>query len=154
MEITTRLIEAHVVRIVRNKVEFLLMKRSPNEKYPNIWQMVTGKIKENEKAYETALREIKEETGLEISEIFVVPKVNSFYNEEEDKIVLIPVFVANIDIEKKITLSKEHSKFRWVRRNIANKLLAWPEQKESVNIIVDYFEQKYQNLNFMKINLS
>ncbi len=153
MKITTSLIEAHIIRKVRNKIEFLLLKRSPNEKYPNIWQMVTGKIKENEKAFETAIREIKEETNLDISEIFVVPKVNSFYNEEKNEIVLIPVFVVIIGSESKIIISKEHSKYRWVRKNIANKLLAWPEQKESVNIITDYFEKKIKNLSFMKINI-
>ena len=31
---------------------------------PGLWQMVTGKMKDGETAYQTALREIKEETTL------------------------------------------------------------------------------------------
>ena len=93
MEINVKLIEAHIIRKVDDKIEFLLLKRSEEELYPNIWQMVTGKIRENEKAYETASREIKEETNLEIKNLFVVPNVNPFYNSEENSMNLVPVFM-------------------------------------------------------------
>ena len=64
-KIITNLIEAHIFRKTKNGIELLLLKRSETEIYPGLWQMVSGKIQVNEKAYQTALREIKEETGLE-----------------------------------------------------------------------------------------
>jgi dATP pyrophosphohydrolase len=151
MRIITSLIEAHIVRITNEKVEFLLLQRAPSEMYPNIWQMVTGKIKPNEKAYQTAIREIKEETNLDVNEIFVVPKTNSFYNEIDDTIMQIPVFVVTVKNEEWLTLSEEHTKYKWVDFKKANKLLAWPGQKESAKIIKDFFERKYKSLNFIKI---
>ncbi|MBK8946389.1 MAG: NUDIX domain-containing protein [Ignavibacteriae bacterium] len=154
MRIVSTLIEAHIIRIKNDNVEFLLLKRSPNEKYPNIWQMVTGKIIVGEKAYETVIREIKEETNLEIDELFVVPKTNSFYNEIDDTIVMIPVFVATIKNFENIALSNEHCEYQWVELQKVKKLLAWPVQKESAKIINDYFTKKYKSLNFIKIENS
>ncbi|MBI1932350.1 MAG: NUDIX domain-containing protein [Ignavibacteriales bacterium] len=151
MKVVTSLIEAHIVRIIDKKVEFLLLKRSPEKKYPNIWQMVTGKIKANEKAYETAIREIKEETNLDIDELFIVPNINNFYNEIEDSITQIPVFVATVKDETKFKLSNEHVKFKWVSYKKSQKMLAWPGQKKSEKIIKDYFEKKYETLNFIKV---
>ncbi len=151
MKVVTSLIEAHIVRIIDKKVEFLLLKRSPEQKYPNIWQMVTGKVKANEKAYETAIREIKEETNLDIDELFIVPNINNFYNEIEDSITQIPVFVATVKDETKFKLSNEHVKFKWVSYKKSQKMLAWPGQKKSEKIIKDYFEKKYETLNFIKV---
>lgn len=154
MRIVSGLIEAHIVRMKNEQLEFLLLKRAPNEKYPNIWQMVTGKIKPNEKAYETVIREIKEETNLEIDELFVVPKTNSFYNEIDDTIMQIPVFVATVINEDALVLSKEHTECKWVEYKKVKKILAWPGQKDSAKIISDFFERKYKSLNFIKIEIS
>ena len=151
MKVVTSLIEAHIVRFIDKKVEFLLLKRSPDQKYPNIWQMVTGKIKANEKAFETAIREINEETNLDIDELFIVPNINNFYNDIEDSITQIPVFVATVKDEKKFKLSNEHVKFKWVSYKKSKKMLAWPGQIKSGKIIKDFFEKKYETLNFIKI---
>ena len=55
MKITSNLIEVHIFRRNKNELEFLAMKRIEGGPYPNIWQMVTGEIQRNEKAYKTAL---------------------------------------------------------------------------------------------------
>ena len=115
--------------------------------------MVTGKIKEGEKAYETAVREIKEETNLEIDKLFLVPNVNSFYNSDDNSTNLIPVFVSVVEEDAAVTISEEHQSYQWVSKKKARKLLAWPGQKESIKIIKEYFEDKNENLNFVKFNL-
>ncbi len=139
MEIKSRFVETHIVRKNNKGIfEFLLLKRSPNVKYPNVWQMVTGKIEKGEKAYETALREVKEEIKLELQGLWAVPNINSFYLPKEDAIILIPVFVGFVDYHSKIELSHEHSEFKWVGTNEAQKLLAWPGQKQSVKLIEEY----------------
>ncbi len=147
------LIEGHIVRMNMGKVEFLLLKRASTEKYPKIWQMITGKIKENEKAFHTFLREVKEETNLDLNEVYVVPNVNSFYDFEKDEVILIPVFLALVDYNSKIIISSEHSKFKWVNKREALRRLAWQGQKESVKIICDYLSKKSHSLNFIKLDI-
>jgi len=151
MKTKTNLIEAHVIRKTENGIEYLLLKRSPNKKYPNIWQMVTGKIIDGEKAFETAEREIGEETNLKIEHLYIVPNVNSFYNSYDNSITLISVFVAVVNYKEIITISNEHSEFKWGNSKEARKLLAWPGQEKSVKYIEQYFGKKKENLNFIPI---
>ncbi|MFH0733718.1 MAG: NUDIX domain-containing protein [bacterium] len=153
MVITSSLVEAHIIKIVNNKIEYLLIKRSENEIFPNIWQMVTGTIDQNELAYKTAIREIKEETGLVAAKFWVVPKINSFYSYQTETICLIPVFVALVNPNSAVKLSAEHSEFCWLSKKEAKKRLAWPDQRKSVDIIDNYFTNNKSLLKFIEINI-
>jgi dihydroneopterin triphosphate diphosphatase len=154
MDIISNLIEAHIFRENNKNIEFLLLKRSPEQFYPNIWQMVSGKIISNETAYQTALREIKEETSLSPEKFWVAPTVNSFYAPDGDYISIIPVFAAKVNYESNVFLSKEHVAFKWVTLEEAKNMLAWEGQRKSVDLIVDYFLNRNSYLNFIKIDLS
>ncbi len=153
MNIISTMIEAHIFRESKNGIEFLLLKRSDKQYYPGLWQMVTGKIKEGEKAFETALREIKEETGLSPQQLWVAPAVNSFYESKDDYICFLPVFAAKIDNTKRIKLSSEHSEFKWVDKICAKKLLAWPGQRDAIDIIEDYFLNEKSYFHFVELEL-
>jgi dATP pyrophosphohydrolase len=154
MKIISNLIESHIFREVNSKIEFLLLKRSPQQYYPNVWQMVSGKIINNETAFQTALREIKEETNLSPQNFWVAPTVNSFYSSDGDYICVIPVFAAKVNYDSKVLLSKEHIEYKWVTPEEAKIMLAWDGQRKSVDVINDYFLNKYSFLNFTKINLT
>lgn len=153
MKIISNMIEAHIFREMKDSLEFLLLKRSPDQYYAHIWQMVSGKIKPDEKAFETAVREIKEETGLTPKNFWVVPNVNSFYTVENDSITLLPVFAAKVKNNDKVLISNEHSEFGWFTLDEAKKKLAWAGQHRSVDIIVDYFLNKNNFWNFLEIKL-
>lgn len=145
MKISTNYIEAHIIRELEEKIEFLLLKRSSHQWFPNLWQMVSGKIKDGEKAYESALREIREETGLKPEKFWIVPNVSSFYLNEDDAINLVPVFLAKVSKDSKVNLSSEHSEFQWVDSKEAIRLLSWPGQRKSVEIIQECFDSKVQS---------
>jgi dATP pyrophosphohydrolase len=153
MKIVSKLIEAHIFRNF-NGIEFLLLKRSPEQIYPGIWQMVTGKIKPDEKAFETALREVYEETNLKCKNIWVVPNVNHFYDWSEDYVCIVPVFLIEVDQNSPVKLSDEHVQYQWVNYDEAANLLAWPGQRISLEIIHDYLTIENSNLQLNKINLS
>lgn len=154
MNLKSLLIEAHIFRQISGKdIEFLLLKRADGEKYSGIWQMVTGSIHEKEKAYKTALREIKEETGLTPRKFWVVPNVNSFYEPVKDYICMVPVFAALVDENSQVCISDEHKEYKWVGLEEANKLLAWRGQRISVDTIYEYFTKEKSFLNFVEIKL-
>jgi dATP pyrophosphohydrolase len=155
MEIESTLIEAHVFRKSGNDIEFLLLKRSDeDELYPGSWQMVSGSIDENEKAYVAALREIKEETGLIPLKFWVVPNVNSFYNQVKGKIIMIPVFAALVERSSKVILSNEHSEFKWKKKEEAKKMLLWKGQRNSVDIVHEYFLNELSTLDLVEIKVN
>ncbi|MEJ5305499.1 MAG: NUDIX pyrophosphatase [Ignavibacteria bacterium] len=145
-KVVSTYIELHIMKIENDQLKFLLLKRSPNEKYPNIWQMVTGKIRDGEKAYETALRELKEETGLAAEELFTVPIVNSVYLSETDEVCLIPVFLCRVNEKSEIKISEEHSEYKWLNAEEAEKLLNWEGQKKSIRMINDYWINSKEKL--------
>ena len=151
MNIISQMIEAHVFRDTNDDLEFLLLKRSGKVIYPGLWQMVNGKIKAGEKAYQTALREIKEETGIVPERLWVVPKVDSFYSHENDNIMLLPVFAAKFNFFSKVIISEEHSEFKWVNVAEAKALLAWDGQRQSVDLIANYFKKEINYLNLVEI---
>ncbi len=147
------MIEAHIFRVRNNKLEFLLLKRSDKEIYPGLWQMVSGSIHEGETAYQTALREIFEETNLQPKKMWVVPNVNSFYSPEKNHISFLPVFAAQVRSNAKVKISDEHTEFKWLTKQNAKKVLAWSGQRKSVDIISDYFTNKKSFLNFVELKI-
>src|ERR1035437_4314362 len=134
MKIISDLVELHVFRKVNNDLQFLLLKRSPQKVYPGLWQMVSGHVKKGETAVQTALRELKEETGLKPFRLWAAPNVNSFYAPDDDSITIIPVFSAQVE-DDKIQISDEHTEFKWVNSEEAKTILAWEGQRRSVDII-------------------
>lgn len=144
-EILSKYIECYVYTKSGNDIKYLLLKRSKDKfPYPGIWQIVTGRLEDNEKAYETALREVKEETGLIPVKCFVAPKINEFYTPHNDKIYLIPVFVVYVENEN-VILSGEHTEFVWSGFTETFKKVHWYSQKENLKIIDDILTGKIEN---------
>jgi len=150
MNIVSTMIEAHIFRESASGIDFLLLKRSEGQPYPGLWQMVTGKIKPEEKAYQTAMREIKEETGLVPVQLWVAPTINSFYESKDEYICLLPVFAARVETDQ-VKLSDEHTEYQWVDKITAQKLLAWEGQRKAVQIIEEYFLNEKSFFHFVEI---
>jgi len=153
MNIISNLVEVHIFKKTENAIEFLLLKRAEDQIYPAVWQMISGKIKENEKAFETSLRELKEETNLTPLKMWIAPKVNSFYSSQTDSICLIPVFAVQVKKDSKVLISNEHSEYKWVTSDEAKRLLAWDGQRRAVDLIEEYFLKEKSFLKFIEINL-
>ncbi|MBN1301996.1 MAG: NUDIX pyrophosphatase [Melioribacteraceae bacterium] len=151
MNIVSNMVEVHIFRQTKTGIEFLLLKRSEDEIYPGLWQMVTGSVKDGENAYAAAFRELKEETGLLPVGFWVVPNVNSFYSPDNDSVYLIPVFAALVVDPCKVIISDEHSEYKWLDPDEAKKLLAWTGQRESVDIICNYFLNEKSKLEFVDL---
>lgn len=153
MNIKSTLIEAHIFRKAENGIEFLLMQRAPNEIYAGVWQMVTGSNEDSEKAYETAKREIMEETSLIPIGFWIVPNVNPFYSATDDSINMVPVFAAEVERNSVVILSFEHTEYLWCGKEEAKELLAWPGQWKSVDIIFEYFSKSNSLLKLVEIEI-
>jgi len=150
MKLGTGIIELHIVRYFGSEVRTLALQRSENEIYPHVWQPVTGKIRQGETAVQAALRELREETGLEPEKLFAAPNVNSYYSPEKDEIVLIPVFLA-VCQGGDVKISDEHQAYEWISFMDALKRYAWPGQHQSVTIIEEYLTSRGEMLHFGEI---
>jgi dATP pyrophosphohydrolase len=152
-QIVTNYIELHICRKSSDGYKFLLLKRSEKNKiYPGIWQMITGTIESHEHTKDTLLRELEEETGLVPSKIYCIPKINTFYLAIADKICMSPVFLAIVD-SSNVKISAEHTEYKWADFDEASKLIHWPNQVESLEIIKKYLDDKDLLSKLVEINL-
>jgi dATP pyrophosphohydrolase len=132
-------INAYVIHSHHNGNMYLILRRSSKYLY-GTWQMVSGNIKEGEKAYETALREIREETSLIPNRLYSADTVATFYMHTTDKILLVPIFVAFIDtLKAEVGLSDEHYDYEWASFDVAKERLEFAEQKRIISHIQTNF---------------
>jgi dihydroneopterin triphosphate diphosphatase len=126
-----RLVDCFVVRN-RGDYEVLLLRRARGRIYAGAWRMVGGKVESGERAFQAALRELKEETGLFPERLWSVPFVNQFFDWQSDQVHDIPVFLAQVAPRSEVTLDSEHDGFRWIGLDEALGLLEWPGQRKGL----------------------
>ncbi|MFW6108123.1 MAG: NUDIX hydrolase, partial [bacterium] len=108
--------------------EVLLMRRTGRRLGP-IWCQVAGGIEEGEAAWEAALREVREETGLVPDEFYSADICEQFYEPHRECVAIIPVFVAFVPEDATVTLNPEHSEYRWTGFDGAERLLPFSSQR-------------------------
>ena len=122
--------------------EILLLQRSEKVYFPKMWQMVTGKIENDENALDAAKREAFEETGLILENVYNVD-VSMFYDRYKNQISFSANFLSFVNRDQSITVQEnEHSDFKWVSNEEAEKLLVFPSQKETLSFIYRHFLQQ------------
>jgi dihydroneopterin triphosphate diphosphatase len=139
------MIQVHVARRRGDMTEYLVLKRSDDEDiYPGIWQVVTGMIEPDESAQQAAHRELHEEAGLRPSEFYCLPYIASFFSIRRNEVQHVPVFAAIVSEDAEVTLSEEHSEFRWVSFDEAIKILPFPSHKDGTKVMKDYVVENTQ----------
>jgi len=144
-------IAAYICRIEDGRARFLVIKRQTSY-LPDSWQTVSGKIEEGEKAWEAALREIREETGLVPDRFYSANDVELFYEVNQNCINLVPVFVGFVQSDQPVRLSTEHSEHKWVSSEEAGKLLRFDHQKVTMRMIEAKFVKQPPS-EFLRIKI-
>lgn len=138
-EITSRFADCYVFRRTRDGDEWLALKRSPHVMLGGCWAPVQGHIEPGETAYQTARRELLEETGLVPRAFYTASYVNRFYLAVPDQIILSPVFCAEVSADDEVVLNEEHTEFLWLPWHEAMEHYIWPGQRKSLKICREQF---------------
>lgn len=101
--------------------------------------MVTGKVEEGETATEAAWREVGEETGLTISQLYSADAVETFFLHAQNRIICSPVFVGFVKETKIKLCPDEHDAYEWLSFEEALKRLVWTEQRRVLTHIHEHF---------------
>lgn len=147
------MIQLHVFRQTPDDgIEHLLIKRAVDEPvFPNVWQVITGYIEESEKAWEAALRELEEETGLTAEHLWVIPHVGSFYNPQKDCIELIPIFAAEVKHDAMVHLSHEHQEYRWLSKEEAIAMSVFASHKQGISSFHEFIRKDMNGEHVSKL---
>ena len=100
-----------VIRRAAAGPEVLLLRRTRS--LAGEWCQIAGAIEPGETAWQAALRETREETGLDLQRLYSADICEQFYEAERDAISLLPVFVGIAAPDAAVRLNAEHSAFRW-----------------------------------------
>ncbi len=117
-------------------IELLQIKRA-RDPLAQTWQPVMGHIETGETAIAAALREVREEVGLDVHSdmctgMWALEQVYPFYIASIDCIVLSPRFVAVVSAAWTPTLNSEHSEWRWVAEHDVRAMFMWPGQAAAI----------------------
>jgi dATP pyrophosphohydrolase len=151
--VKVRVVDAYVYRKTGDKIKYLILKRARTKMYEHLWQGVAGKIEKGEQAWQAAIRELKEETGLDPIRIFVADHVSKFYETHGDRVNLVPVFGIEVDSDI-ISLSREHSDFKWVDYDSACSYLVWRGQKKGIYIVNEMIISNDDRMKWSQIDLT
>ena len=93
--------------------KFLILKRSESKDFaPNAWEVITGRLEEEESPRDGILREILEETGLKAE--IVMPVDTGFFYRGGKEFPMVFISYWCRYIEGEINLSWEHDQYKWV----------------------------------------
>ncbi|MGD9397446.1 MAG: NUDIX domain-containing protein [Candidatus Thorarchaeota archaeon] len=92
--------------------KFLILKRTEDKDFaPNAWEVITGRLEEEETPRDGILREILEETGLRAEVVMPVDTGFFYRGGKEFPMVFISYWCRYVEGE--INLSWEHNQFKW-----------------------------------------
>jgi len=130
-------VQVYIFRMKAGKPEFLVLRRAAAERLGGTWQSIHGTIDAGETASQTALREMREETGLIPVRFYQIDSVDTFFIAAEDAICHSPVFAAEVSADAVVHLNEEHDAFEWLDAEAAMRRYLWPGQRRAVREILD-----------------
>ena len=151
--IKVRVVDCYVYHQIDKGLKFLILKRNEKKLYEHLWQGVAGKIEKDEEAWETAIRELKEETGLDPVKIFIADHVSQFYEKHGDRVNLVPVFGIEVD-SKNVILSDEHIEYKWVDFKEAFDTLVWNGQKKGIQTVYNMVSNNDERIRWTTIEIN
>ena len=137
-EMRVAFVDAYVLRVGARGggVEVLALRRAPGGRSPGSWETVHGHIEAGETPVEAALRELREETGLEPARLYNLSRVEAFYRHSSDEIALIPVFAGVVDTGAEARPSSEHDRVEWLAPAAAAARFAWPRERRALDDVL------------------
>jgi len=124
-------VEVYVIRHNGGDWRVLALQRAPDAKRPGSWETVYGKIDSGERPEHAAVRELSEETGLDVKALYNVT-VNSFYLHAKRTIEMCIVFAAFVEDDAEVTIGEEHQRYEWLSVDEACERYTWPREEHSL----------------------
>jgi type II secretory ATPase GspE/PulE/Tfp pilus assembly ATPase PilB-like protein/8-oxo-dGTP pyrophosphatase MutT (NUDIX family) len=128
-------VDVYVIRPLADGWKVLTVQRADDTRCPGAWETVHGRLDEGERPEDGAIREVREETGLDVARLYNVT-VQPFYLHMFGTVQLAIVFAALVDEPADVTLGVEHKRYEWLSPHDASSRFIWPREKEALQHIL------------------
>jgi len=131
-----------VLVFVRRGAEVLVVHRSAER--GGYWHSIAGGVEPGESALEAAVRELREETGVDAGDVLVAIGHRMTYSLDEERPerralyapgtteIEVECFVADVPPGWEPVLDLEHDGYRWCSPAEARELLFWDDVKDAL----------------------
>lgn len=129
-----RIISAGIIVFRRTKegIKFLILYHGRN-----YWNFAKGKVESEEKSWQAALREVREETGLKSTELRFMGGFKTYekfvYQRGKDKVFKMVILYLAETRQSRVTVSEEHEGYGWFTYAEALRILS--KYRDSVRIL-------------------
>jgi len=113
----------------------LTLQRAQDTRCPTAWETVHGRIEPGESPEQAAVREVREETGLEVLRLYNVI-VQPFYLHKLATVELAVVFAAFVNRADDISLGEEHMRYEWLSPDAALERFVWPRERQALRDVL------------------
>ena len=123
-EIRVGVVDVLVFRHGPRGLTTLVLRRAAGTRCTGAWEMVHGRLEAEERPEETAVREVREETGLVVERLYNLT-CQPFYLHRLSTVQMAVVFVA-FAAAGDVQLGPEHDMAEWLSPDEAMGRLSWP----------------------------
>ena len=135
IEVKVATVDVYVIRVGEDGWRVLTLRRAHGVRCPGGWEVVHGTIEAGERPEDAAVREVREETGLEVSRLYSIA-VHPFYVHRASMVTAAVVFAAFIDTSATVRLADEHDTHEWLSPTDARERFLWPRSRTMLDDIV------------------
>ena len=129
-----------IVRPAGSSHEFLLARRAEGKYMGGTWQLISGGLESGETAWQAAIREMHEETGLRPLELYRLSQLTHFYRADKDSLNRGIMFCATVGENAAVSLDHENTDYEWMPIDLVLAQLMWPSDRaafeEVCNVIL------------------
>ena len=123
-DLVVGVVDVFVFRHVRDGLRVLVLRRAAGTRCTGAWEIVHGRVEPDERPEAAALREVREETGLEVERLYNLT-CQPFYLHRLATVQVAVVFVAFVTAED-VRIASEHDQAEWLSPDEAMVRLSWP----------------------------
>lgn len=124
-------VDVYVVRPLPDGWRVFVARRGTGTRCTGAWEAVHGHVEPDERPEDAAVREVREETGLEVQRLYNV-SVQPFYLHRSGTLHLAMVFCAFVAEPAGVILGSEHDAFEWLSLAQACSRFSWPRSRQAL----------------------
>ncbi|MCU0678875.1 MAG: NUDIX pyrophosphatase [Planctomycetes bacterium] len=135
---TNNQVEVIIFKKTEDGIKYLMLKR--NAIKGSFWQPITGNVEVDETFEQAAVRELREETGID-KHIRLFDTGYSFEFFDDNRQQLEKVYAVEISLNTDATLSEEHTEMQWAtKEECLGKYLKYPGNKAGLKTLAEMLE--------------